>query len=148
MNNLRYADDTTLLAESDKDLKVLIKKVKEASMKAGLVLNLKKAKLTSMQGTREFKVDDEDLEVLEKFVFLGSLMNRENDDCSQEIRRLVLGRAATSKLTIVWRDKHVSIGTKARLVNALVLSVVMYGYETWAIKAADQQQINAFELCC
>ena len=90
----------------------------------------------------------EDVEVVEKFVFLGSSINRDND-CSQEIRRrLALGRTAMSKLISVWRDKDVSIGTKVRLVNALVFSAVMYGCGTWTIKVADRKKIDVFELWC
>ena len=148
LNNIRYADDTTLMAESDSDLKNLLRRVIDESKKAGLTLNLKKTKIMSTADLSEFCIDGEKVEIVDKFVFLGSQLNRDND-CSQEIRRrLTLGRSAMDKLSTVWRDKSITTDTKVRLVNTLVFCIATYSCETWTIKMDDRKRINAFELWC
>ena len=148
VNNLRYADDTTLLAETAPDLKELLERVKVESLKSGLALNIKKTKVMSTEELNEFTISNEKIEVGEQFNLLGSMINRTND-CSQEVRRrLALGRASMDNLKCVWREKSITVETKVRLVRALVFSVVLYGSESWTTKKSDDKKINSFELWC
>ena len=129
LNNLRYADDVTLLARNDEDMRKLIQKVKAASGKAGLFLNIAKTKIISTTPKDSFDVDGVTIEVVNKFVLLGSVVESEGD-CRMEMRRLALGRAAMGGLDRIWKDRGVSVSTKARLVRALVFPVATYSSET------------------
>ena len=127
INNLRYADDTILLAESSSGLKQLLTKVKEESAKAGLHLNIKKTEITTMEELHNFNIDSENVEIVKDFVYLGSVINL-NGDCSQEIkRRLRLGRAAMKELGKIIKCKEVSLETKAKIIHTLVFPITMYG---------------------
>jgi hypothetical protein len=148
LNNLRYADDTTLAADKTEGLKTLIGKVKSASEKAGLFLNVKKTKVMATAQINSFKVDNEDIEVVKSFNFLGSTIEQEGD-CRMEIgRRMSMGRAAMTGLSKIWKDRDISVATKSRLVKALVFPVMLYGCESWTTRKKERDRINAFEYWC
>ena len=146
LNNLRYADDTTLIAKSKEELSALIQQVKIASEAAGLMLNVKKTKIMATEAVQKFKVGSEKLDIVKEFNFLGATINKDAD-CEKEIRRRIgMGRASMSKLEKVMKDRDVSQGVKTKLVQTLIFPVVTYGSESWTIKKADQKRIEAFEL--
>jgi len=148
LNNLRYADDTTLLANRELGLQKIIENVKCASENAGLYLNVKKTKIMSTNEMDTLKVDGEAIEVVNSFQFLGSTITKDGE-CKEEIRkRIMLGRTAMSGLDKIWKDKNITKKTKVRLVKALVFPVTMYGCETWTMKARDRKRINSFEYWC
>ena len=132
INNLRYADDTTLIAESKEELRSLLKKVKEESEKAGLKLNIQKTKIMASRPITSWEIDGEKIETVSDFIFLGSKVT-EDGDCSHEIKRhLLLGRKAMTNLN----SKNITLLTKVRLIKAMVFPVVIYEYESWTIKKA------------
>ena len=145
INNLRYADDTTLMAESDEELKSLLMKVKEESVKAGLKLNIQKTKIMASGPITSWEIDGE---TVADFNFLGSKITAD-DDCSHEIkRRLLLGRKVMTNLDSIFKSRDITLPTKVRLVKAMVFPVVMYGCESWNMKKAEGQRIDAFEVWC
>ena len=148
INNLRYADDTTLMAESEEALKNILKKVKEDSEKAGLKLNIQKTKITASGPITSWGIDGETVETLRDFLFLGSKITA-NGDCSHEIKRcLLLEREAVTNLDSILKSRDITLPRKVHLVKAMVFPVVMYGCENWTIKKAERQRIDAFELRC
>ena len=147
LNNLRYADDTTLMAESE-ELKSLLMKVKEESEKVGLKLNIQKMKIMASGPITSWEIDGETVETVSDFIFLASKITADGD-CSHEIkRRLLLGRKAMTNLDSILTSRDITFSTKVRLVKATVFPVVMYGCESWTIKKAECQRIDAFELRC
>ncbi|KAF7240300.1 Protein mono-ADP-ribosyltransferase TIPARP [Varanus komodoensis] len=148
INNLRYADDTTLMAESEEELKSLLMRVKEESAKVGLKLNIKKTKVMASGPLTSWQIDGEEMEVVTNFIFLGSMITADSD-CSQEIkRRLLLGRKAITNLDSILRSRDITLPTKVHIVKAMVFPVAMYGCESWTIRKAEHQRIEAFELWC
>ena len=148
ISNLRYADDTTLRAESEEELKILLMKVKEESEKAGLKLNIQKTKIMAPGPITSWEIDGETVETASDFIFGGSKITVD-DDCRHEINRyLLLGRKVMTNLDSIFKRRDVTLPTKVRLVKAMVFPVVMYGCESWAIKKAVCQRIDAFELWC
>ena len=148
INNLSYADDTTLRAESEEELKSLLMKVKEQSEKVGLKLNIQKTKIMASGPITSWQIDGEKMETVTDFLFLGSKITADGD-CSHEIKRhLLLGRKAMTNLDSIVKSRDITLPTKVRLVKAMVFPVVMYGYESWTIKKAEYQRIDAFELWC
>ena len=146
INNLRYADDTTLMAESEEELKSLLMKVKEESEKVGLELNIQKMKIMASGPITSWKIDGETVETVSDFILGGSKITADGD-CSHEIkRRLLLGRKVMSKLDSIFKSRDITLPTKVHLVKALVSPVVMCGCESWTIKKAESQRIDAFEL--
>ena len=146
INNLRYADDTTLLEESKEELLQLVTSVKEKCTHAGLYLNLKKTKVMSTEEIEEFEVDGEKVGVVRDFVFLGAKIE-DSGSCKGDIlRRLALGRAAMIGLNKIWKDTDITITTKCRIVNALVFPVVLYGCESWTIRKAERERNDSFDL--
>ena len=144
INNLRYADDTTLMAES-KELKSLLMKVKEESEKVGLKLNIQKTKIMVSSPITSWQIDGE---TVADFIFLGSKINAEGD-CSHEIkRRLLLGRKVMTNLDSIFKSRDIALSKEVHLVKAMVFPVVVYGCESWTIKKAEHQRIDAFELWC
>ena len=134
INNLRYADDTTLMAESVEDLKTLLMKVKEESEKAGLKLNIQKTKIMTSGPITSWEIDGETVETVSDFIFLGSKITADGD-CSQEIKRcLLLGRKVTTNLDSIFKSTDIPLPTQVRLVKAMVFPVVMYGCESWTVK--------------
>ena len=147
INNFRYADDTTLLAESEEELKSLLMKVKEKSGKVGLKLNIQKTKIMASGPITSWEIDGETVESV-RFYFLGSIITVDGD-CSQEIkRRLLLGRKAMTNQDSIFKSRDITLSTKDRLGSALVFPVVMYGCESWTINEAECQRTDAFELWC
>ena len=146
-NNLRYADDTTLMAESEEELKSLLMKVKE-SKKVGLKLNIQKTKIMASGPITSWQIDEETVETVADFIFLGSKITADGD-CSHEIkRRLLLGRKVMTNLDGIFKRRDITLPTKVRLVKAMVFPVVMYGCESWTVKKAERRRIDAFELWC
>ena len=144
INNLRYADDTTLMAES-KELKSLLMKVKEESEKAGLQLNIQKTKIMASGPITSWQIDGETMPTVTDLIFMGSKITADGD-CSHEIkRRLLLGRKVMNNLDSIFKSRDVTLPTKVRLIKAMVFPVVMYGYESWTVKKAECQRIDAFE---
>ena len=145
INNLRYADDTTLMEESE-EIKSLLMKVKEESEKVGLKLNIQKAKIMASGPITSWEIDGEPVETVSDFILGGSKITADGD-CSHEIkRRLLLGRKVMTNLDSILKSRDITLSSKACLVKAMVLPVVMYGCESWTVKKADCQRIDAFEL--
>ena len=148
INNLRCADDTTLMAESEEELKSLLMKVKVESEKVGLKLNIQKTKIMAPGPITSWEIDGETVETASDFIFLGSKITADGD-CSHEIKRcLLLGRKVMTNLDSILKSRDISLPTKVRLVKAMVFPVVMYGCESWTIKKAECQRIDAFDLWC
>ena len=136
INNLKYADDTTLMAESGEDLKSLMMKVKE-SEKVGLNLNIQKIKIMASGPITSCQIDGEIMEIVADFIFWGSKITA-NGDCSHEIkRRLLLGRKVRTKLDSILKNRDITLLTKVHVVKTMVLAVVMYGYESWTLRKAE-----------
>ena len=137
INNLRYADDTTLMAESEEELKSLLMKVKEESEKVGLKLNIQKTKIMASGSITSWQIDGETVETVSDFISLGSKITADGD-CSHEIKRcLLLGRKVMTNLDSIFKGRDITLPTKVHLVKAMVLPVVMYGCESWTIKKAE-----------
>ena len=145
INNLRYANDTTLKAESEEKLKGLLMKVKEESGKVGLKLNIQKTKIMASSPTTSWQMDGE---TVADFIFLGSKITVDGD-YSHEIKRcLLLGRKVMTNLHSILKSRDITLPTKVHLVKAMVFPVVTYGCGSWTIKKAEHQRIDAFELWC
>ena len=137
INNLRYADDTTLMAESEESLKSLLMKVKEDSEKVGLKLNIQKTKIMASSPITSWQIDGETVEIMTDFIFLGSKITADAD-CSHEIKRhLLLGKKVMINLDSILKSRDNTLPTKVRLVKAMVFPVVTYGCESWTIKRAE-----------
>ena len=148
INNLRYPDDTTLMAESEGELKSFLMKVKEESEKAGLKLNIQKTKIMASGLITSWQIDGETMETVRDFILGGSKITADGD-CSHEIKRyLLLGRKIMTNLDSILKGRDITLLTKVLIVKAMVFPVVMYGCESWTIKKAEHQRIDAFELWC
>ena len=148
INNLRYAGDTTLMAESEEELKSLLMKVKEDSEKAGLKLNIQKTKIMASSPITSWQINGETVETVADFIFWGSKITAD-DDCSHEIkRRFLLEKKAMTNLDSILKSRDITLLTKVHLVKAMVFPVVMYGCESWTIKKGKRRRIDAFELWC
>ena len=148
INNLRYADDTTLMAESEEELKSLLMKVKEESEKADLKLNIQKTKIMASGSITPWLIHGEKMEMVTDFIFLGSKITADGD-CSHEIKRhLLLGIKAMTNLDSVLKSRHNTLSTKDSLVKVMVFPVVIYRCESWTIKKAEHRRIDAFKLLC
>ena len=142
INNLRYADDTTLMA------KILLMKVKDESEKVGLKLNIQKTKIMASGPITSWQIDGETVETVTDLILGGSKITVDGD-CSHEIkRRLLLGRKVKTNLDSILKSRDITLPTKVLLVKATVFPIVMYRCESWTIKKAECQKIDAFELCC
>ena len=148
INNFRYADDTTLMAESQEELKSLLMKVKEESEKVGLKLNIQKAKIMASGPFTSWQIDGETVETVTDFI-LGESKTTADGNCNHEIKRcLLLGRKVMTNLDSICKSRDVTLPTKVRLVKAMVFPVVMYGCESWTVKKAECRRIDVFELWC
>ena len=148
INNFRYANDTTLMAENEKVVKSLLMKVKEESEKVGLMLNIQKIKIMVSSPITSWQIDGETMETVRAFIFLGSKITADGD-CSHEIKRhLLLGRKAVISIVSILKGRDITFPTKVHLVKAIVFPVGMYGWESWTVKKAEHQRTDAFELCC
>ena len=148
ISNLGYADDTTLMAESEEELKSLLMKVKEESEKVGLKLNIQKMKIMASGPIISWEIAGETVKTVADFIFLGSKITADGD-CNHEIkRRLLLGRKVMTNLDSILKRRDITLSTKVRLVKVMVFPVVMSGCESWTIKKAELRRIDAFELWC
>ena len=148
INNLRYADNTTLMADSEEELKSLLMKVKEGSEKVGLKLNIQKTKFLASGPITSCQIDGETVETVADFILGGSKITADGD-CIHEIKRcLLLGRQIMTNLDSILKSRDITLPTKVRLVKAMVFPVVMYGCESWTVKKAERRKIDAFEPWC
>ena len=148
INNLRYADDTTLMAESQEELKSLLMRVKEESEKVGLKLNIQKTKFMASGPITSWQIDGETVETVTDFTLGGSKITA-NGGCNHEIKRhLLLGRKVMTNLDSILKSRDITLATKAHLVKALVFPAVTYGCESWTLKKAESRRTDAFELWC
>ena len=137
INNLRYANDTTLMAESEEELKSLLMKVEEESEKVGFKLNIQKTKNMASSPITSWQIDGETMETVRDFIFLGFKITADGG-CSHEIKRyLLLGRKAMTNLDSILKSRDITLPTKVHLVKAMVFPVVMYGCESWTVKKAE-----------
>ena len=148
INNLRYADDTTLMAGSKEELKSLLMKVKEESEKAGLELSAQKTKNMASSPITSWQIDGETMETVTNLIFLGSKITADAV-CNHEIKRhLLLGRKVTINLDSILKSRDITLLTKIHIVKAMAFPVIMYGCESWTIKKAERQRIGVFKLWC
>ena len=137
INNLRYTDDTTLMAESEEELKSLLMKVKEESEKIGLKLNIQKTKIMASGFITSWEIDGETVATVSDFIFEGSKITADGD-CSHEMKRcLLLGRKVMTNVDSILKSRDITLPTKVHLVKAMVFPVVMYGCESWIVKKAE-----------
>ena len=148
INNLRYADDTSLMAESEEELKSLWMKVKEESEKVGLKLNIQKTKIMASGPITSWQIDGETVETVADFILGGSKITADGD-CSHEIKRcLLLGKRVMTNLDSILKSRDITLSTKVPLVKVMVFSVVTYGCESWTIRKSECQRIDVFGLWC
>ena len=148
INNLRYADDTSLMAESKEELKSLLMKVKEESKKPALKFNIQKTKIMASSPITSWQIDEEKIGTVTDFNFLGSKITVDGD-CSHEIKRhLLLGRKALTNLDSILKSRDITLPTEVHTVKAMVFPIVMYGCESWTIRESEHRRIDAFELWC
>ena len=148
INHLRYADNTTLVAESEEELKSVLMKVKEESEKVGLKLNIQKTKIKTSGPITSWEIDGETVETVSDFI-LGGAKITAGCDCSHEIKRhLLLGRKVMTNLDSIFKSRDITLPTKVHLVKAMVSPVIVYGHECWTVKKAECRRIDPFELWC
>ena len=146
INNLRYADDTTLMTENEEEFKSLLMKVKEESEKVGLKFNIHKMKIMASGPITSWEIDGETVETVSDFIIWGSKITADGD-CSHEIKRhLLLGRKVMTNLDNIYKSRDITLSTKVHLVKAMVFPVVMYGCEGWTVRKAERRRID--ELNC
>ena len=138
INNLRYADDTTLMAESEEELKSLLMQVEEETEKVSLKLNIQKTKIMASSPIISWQIDGETVETVADFIFLGSKITADGDFSPEIKRRLLLGRRVMTNLDNILKSREIILSTKVRLVKAMVFSMVMYGCESWTVKKAER----------
>ena len=148
INNLGYADDTTLMAESEEELKSLLMKVKEESEKVGLKPNIQKTKIMASGPITSWQIDGETMETMRDFIFLGSKITADGDYSHEIKRHLLLGRKVMINPDSIFKSKDITLPANVHLIKAMVFPVVMYGCESWATKLAEHRRIDAFELWC
>uniref|UniRef100_A0AC11D4Y5 Uncharacterized protein n=1 Tax=Ovis aries TaxID=9940 RepID=A0AC11D4Y5_SHEEP len=148
INNLRYADDTTLMAESEEELRRLLMKVKEESEKVGFKLNIQKMKIMASGPITSWEIDGETVETVSDFILGGSQITADGY-CSHEIKRhLLLGRKVMTNLDSILKSRDITLPTKVHVVKAMVFPVAVYGCESWTVKKAERRRIDAFDLWC
>ena len=148
IKGFKYADDTTLMAESGEELKSRLMRMKEESEKGGSKLSIQKTKIKASSTTTSWQIDGEKVEAVTDFIFLGSKITVDGD-CSHEFKRcLLLGRKAMTNLDSILKSKDITLPTKLHTIKAVVFPVVVYGCESWTIKKAEYQRIDAFKLWC
>ena len=148
VSTLRYADDTTLIASNREDLIELIEKVKSSSEKAGLYLNVKKIKVMATGELDSIIVDGVNIEVVERFVFLGALITSDGQIDMELCRRIAMGKSAMGSLRKNFKDRDLRLATKVKIVQTLIFPIILYGAETWTLKKKERAKIDAFEMWC
>ena len=148
INNFRYADNNTLMAESKEELKSLLMKVKEETQKVGLKLNIQKTKIMASGPSTSWQIDGETMEPVRDFILLGSKITADGGYSHEIKRRLLLGRKAMTNLDGILKSRDITLPRKVCLVKAMVFPVVMYGCESWTIKKVAHRRTDAFELWC
>ena len=148
INNLKYADDTTLMAESEEELQSLLMKVKVESEKVDLKLNIQKTKIMASGPTTSWEIDGKTVDTVSDFIFLGSKITTDGDYSHEIKRRLLLERKVMTNLDSIFKSRGVTLPTKVHLVKAMAFPVVMYGCKIWTVKKAEHRRIDAFELWC
>ena len=148
VSNLRYADDTILIAGNREDLIELIEKVKSSSEKAGLYLNVKKTKVMATGELDSIIVDDVNIEVVERFVFLGALITSDGQIDMELRRRISMGKSAMGSLRKIFKDRDLRLATKVKIVQTLIFPIILYGAETWTLEKKERAKIDAFEMWC
>ena len=148
VNNLRYADDTTLTAKSEEELKSLLMKVREESEKVGIKLNIQKTKIMASSPITSWEIDGETVETVADFIFLDSKISADGDYSNEIKRHLFLGSKVMTNLDSIFKSRYITLLTKVHLVKAMVFPVVMYGCESWTIQKAEHRRMDAFELWC
>ena len=148
INNLRYADDTTLVSESKEELKSLLMKVKEENEKVGLKCNTQKSKIMASGPITSWQIDGETEETVQDFIFGDSKITADGDYSHEVKKPLLLGRKAITNLDHILKSRNSTLPTKVHLVKVIVFPVVMYGCESWTVKKAKRRRIDAFELWC
>ena len=148
INNLRYADDTTLMAESEEEIKSLLMKVKEESEKVGLKLNIQKTKIMASSPITMWQIYRETVETVADFILRGSKITADGDYSHEIKRRFLLGMKFMTNLDSILKSRDITLPTKVCLVKAMIFPVVMYGCESWTMKKAEHRRIDAFELWC
>ena len=143
-NNLKYADDTTLMAESEEELKTLLMKVKEESEKVGLKLSIQKTKIMASSPITSWEIDRETVETMSDFIFGGSKITADGDFSHKVKRHLLLGRKVMTNLDSLFKTRDITLPTKVCLVKAMVFPVVMYGCESWTVQKAKHWKIDVF----
>ena len=146
INNFRYTDDTTLMAESEEELKSLLMKVNEESRKAGWKFNIQKTKIMASSPITSWQIDRETMEIVRDFLFLGSQITADGDSGHEIKSHLLFGRKFMTNLNSIIKSRDITLLTKVHLVTTMVFPVAMYGCESWTIKKAEHQRIDAFEL--
>ena len=148
INNLRYADDTMLMAEREEELKSLLMKMKKESEKVCLKVNIQKTKIMASGPITSWQIDGETMETVTRLYFGGSQITAD-DDCSHDIKRcMFLGRKIMTNIDRILESRDITLPTNVHLVKAIVFPVVMYGCESWTVKKAEFQRIDAFEMWC
>ena len=148
INNLRYADDTTLTAEREEELKSLLMKMKEGSEIVGLKLNIQKTKVMASGPVISWQIDGETMEIVADFIFGGSKITADGDFSYEINRCLLLGRKVMTKLGSILKSSNITLPTKVHLVKAMVFPVVLYECKSWTIKKAEHRRIDAFKVSC
>ena len=148
INNLRYADDSTRIVESEGELKSLLMKVKEESEKVGLKLNIQKTKIMASGPITSWEIDGETVETVSNFIFWGSKITADGDCSHENKRHLLLGRKVITNLDSILKSRDITFSAKVCLVKAMVFPVVVCGCESWTVKKAECQNIDAFKLWC
>ena len=146
INNLRYADHTTILAEDKEDMRKLLEKLKEESEKAGLMLNLKKTKIMTTGILNEFILDGTEMEIINCYAFSGSIINRDGYDYKEINRRLSIGRMAMTKLEKIMKDRDVKKATKIKTAETIIFPTVTYGSESWTVRKKERKKNDVVEL--
>ena len=148
INNPSYADDITLMAENEEELKSLLMKLKEESEKVGLKLNIQKTKIMASGPITSWQIDGETVKTVADYIFLGSKITAHGDRSHEIKRRLLRGRKVRTNLNSIFKSRDITLPKKVPLVKVMVFPVVMYGCESWTVKKAEHQRIDAFELWC
>ena len=148
INHLRYADDTTLMAESEEELKTLLMRVEVESEKVDLKVNIQKTNIMTSGPFTSWQIDGEMVETVSDFIFWGSKITANGDDSHEIKRHLLLGRKVMTNRDSIFKSRDITLLTKVHLVKAMIFPVVMYGCESWTVKKAECQRIDAFELWC